>query len=412
MKKYTQAQAFLGGISFETFFKEFWQKKPLFVKNAFPKFKDPLEPDELAGLACEAEIPSRLIIATQDNNSSYYDLKTGPFNEQEFAKLPDEQWTLLINDLEKFLPETQTILTPFLFIPEWRFEDLQASFCSCNSTLGAQIESHDAFLIQGQGSKIWKVGQTKSIDPQLYSDKQSYPILEGFEEAASFSANAGDLLYLPAHTPYQELSIEDSLTWSLAYKALKHIEIVQDFSDSLLEFIAPDLQFQDTELVNKDNLAEISDEAIEQIQQIIQENLSFDREVIGDWFGRYLTQYKVGQEPEIPEEDFNHQDLQDLLSVPNIIIERYLGTSFFYRETVSEIILYAGGEIHALSKNLKKLVLLLCSHKQFVSNKLSIYLKNQEALEFLLALFNSGNLNFYNADDDHEHDEHCGCDDH
>ena len=43
-------------LSPENFLAEYWQKKPLIIKNAFANFQDPISPEELAGLACEEEV--------------------------------------------------------------------------------------------------------------------------------------------------------------------------------------------------------------------------------------------------------------------------------------------------------------------------------------------------------------------
>ena len=45
----------------EKFFREFWQRKPLLMRNAIPNFICPLDTDELAGLACEDEFNFRLM---------------------------------------------------------------------------------------------------------------------------------------------------------------------------------------------------------------------------------------------------------------------------------------------------------------------------------------------------------------
>lgn len=50
-----------GKISQAQFLKEYWQKKPLLIKQALPNFISPLSADELAGLALEEEFESRLI---------------------------------------------------------------------------------------------------------------------------------------------------------------------------------------------------------------------------------------------------------------------------------------------------------------------------------------------------------------
>lgn len=48
-------------LNWPEFLEKYWQKKPVVLKNAFPDFADPITPDELAGLAMEPEVDSRLV---------------------------------------------------------------------------------------------------------------------------------------------------------------------------------------------------------------------------------------------------------------------------------------------------------------------------------------------------------------
>ena len=48
----------------DIFLRDYWQKKPLLIRNPWRNWQNPLEPDELAGLACEEEVESRLICQT------------------------------------------------------------------------------------------------------------------------------------------------------------------------------------------------------------------------------------------------------------------------------------------------------------------------------------------------------------
>ena len=84
----------LGDLSLETFLAEYWQKKPLLIRQALPEIKPPIAADELAGLACEEEVESRLII--QDAVSDHWELTHGPFADATFATLPATHWTLLV----------------------------------------------------------------------------------------------------------------------------------------------------------------------------------------------------------------------------------------------------------------------------------------------------------------------------
>ena len=46
----------LGNLSPARFLAEYWQKQPLVVRGAWPEFRDPLTPEELAGLRGGREI--------------------------------------------------------------------------------------------------------------------------------------------------------------------------------------------------------------------------------------------------------------------------------------------------------------------------------------------------------------------
>ena len=84
-----QRQYALGSISVQEFLSEYWQKKPLLIKQALPDFNNPLTADEIAGFACEEQIESRFILESKE--PPYWHLQQGPFNEAFFSELPESQ---------------------------------------------------------------------------------------------------------------------------------------------------------------------------------------------------------------------------------------------------------------------------------------------------------------------------------
>src|SRR3989338_674527 len=52
----------LGGLTARVFLRDYWQKKPLLIRQAIPDFESPISADELAGLALEEEVESRLVL--------------------------------------------------------------------------------------------------------------------------------------------------------------------------------------------------------------------------------------------------------------------------------------------------------------------------------------------------------------
>jgi len=85
------------------FLASYWQRKPLLIRRAVPEAVDSLlDADELAGLACEA--PSRIVLHTP-GAATPWTLRRGPFSEEELMALPEDGWTLLVNGVDRAVPE-------------------------------------------------------------------------------------------------------------------------------------------------------------------------------------------------------------------------------------------------------------------------------------------------------------------
>jgi 50S ribosomal protein L16 3-hydroxylase len=54
------------GLTQQQFLDEYWQKKPLLIRQAWDGFEPLLTAEELAGLACDEDIESRLFIHDPD----------------------------------------------------------------------------------------------------------------------------------------------------------------------------------------------------------------------------------------------------------------------------------------------------------------------------------------------------------
>ena len=103
-------------ISLHTFLSEYWQKKPLVIRNALPNFINPLSPDELAGLALEEEVESRIVKETPNDEKPWH-LTPGPFSEKDFESLPKTHWTLLVQGVDRLIPEVYELLEHLILFP-------------------------------------------------------------------------------------------------------------------------------------------------------------------------------------------------------------------------------------------------------------------------------------------------------
>ena len=184
----------LGGISAEHFLKEYWQKKPLLIRQAFPGFLCPVSPDELAGLALEESVESRLI--QEQQGEAHWVLENGPFEESRFGQLPATHWTLLIQQLDAWHEEINALKQHFSFIPNWRIDDIMASYAPQGGSVGPHYDQYDVFLLQAHGHRHWQIGQMcDEHSPQL--EGTPLRILKAFEAQADWVLAPGDMLYLP-----------------------------------------------------------------------------------------------------------------------------------------------------------------------------------------------------------------------
>jgi 50S ribosomal protein L16 3-hydroxylase len=137
------------GVTPSRFLREYWQKKPLLVRGAFPAWKDLISPDELAGLACEAEVESRIV----RGKGKRWEVAWGPHPESRFANLPEREWTLLVQEVNRWVPDAALLLDHFSWIPNVRVDDVMVSYAEPGGSVGPHLDSYDVFLVQGLGER-------------------------------------------------------------------------------------------------------------------------------------------------------------------------------------------------------------------------------------------------------------------
>ena len=121
-------------LNWPEFLEKYWQKKPVVLKNAFANFVDPITPDELAGLAMEVEVDSRLV----SHINGEWQASNGPF--EHFDGLGETGWSLLAQAVNHWHAPSAELVKPFRAIPEGRFDDLMISFSVPGGGVGPHID--------------------------------------------------------------------------------------------------------------------------------------------------------------------------------------------------------------------------------------------------------------------------------
>ncbi len=199
------------------FLPEYWQKNALFLTEVFPCALPAVDPDELAWLATLPDVESRLVLTEKSSGAVRYRLESGPFEEARLRDLPDQNWTLLVQDVEKHLPDFRRYFGKVAFIPDWRIDDLMVSCAAPGGSVGPHVDNYDVFLVQGAGARHWKIGRPEEVEPDVRTEGLS--LVMPFAATAEYLASAGDVLYLPPGVPHWGIAEDLCVTLSIGCRA-------------------------------------------------------------------------------------------------------------------------------------------------------------------------------------------------
>lgn len=280
----------LNNLTPSQFLAEYWQKKPLLIRQAIPNFKGLLSPNELAGLACEEDVQARLIKQTKNK----WNVQNGPFDDEDFAKLPQStsnklSWTLLVQGVNHHLPEAADLLSQFNFIPHARLDDLMVSYAPDGGGVGPHTDSYDVFLLQGSGRRKWKISAQTDLS---LIENAPLKILKHFSSEQEWVLEAGDMLYLPPQIAHWGTAVgDDCMTYSIGFRAPKTQELVHEFLNYLQDNIQTEGLYEDPNLSVQEHPAEINNEMIDKVSEMLQK-ITWDKTNVADFLGKYLTEPK------------------------------------------------------------------------------------------------------------------------
>lgn len=376
--------------------RNYWQKRPLFIPGALGDFTSPVTPDELAGLACEPEIESRLVL--EYAGPKPWTLEHGPFNEERFADLPETHWSLLVQECNKTIPELAELMQRFAFIPHWRIDDVMASYAPAEGSVGPHIDQYDVFLIQAMGTRRWQIN-TQPVDEENFLPGLELNIMREFSTEQEWLAQPGDLLYLPPGVAHYGVAQEDCITLSIGFRAPAHHEIVSAFLEDAASRIDPALRYSDPELEVQTHPGEINETARQKIRQVIRQAIS-DDSVIDDWFGRYITESRSAHYEDAQGYAQAKMATDTLLSLfrDSGQLERDAATRFAFIQGENETTLFVDGEEYKLATELSDALGLLCDRQQYHYHELADALNNESFVQLITQLHNAGHLHLINTE--------------
>lgn len=377
----------------EDFLQNYWQKKPLLIRGNGKAFVDPISPEELAGLACEDFIESRLInYYPEDSN---WKLRNGPFKEKDFLKLPDKNYTVLVQAVDQWHEDVRAMLKDFSFIPSWRIDDIMISYSTDGGNVGPHFDYYDVFLIQGLGQKKWQLGGHADSSSKLLGNK-GLRLLAEFNTKQEYLLAPGDILYLPPNLAHWGIAIGNSMTYSVGFRTPSYAEIISELSDDIIEQLGEDQRYKDNSPRIPQRPGEIPVDAIRQVQDLLLEQLKRP-DVIAHWFGSSMTSPKYPDISVIVDKKLDAAALEEELKA-GAQLYKNPAARFAFIQTPERLQLFADGVEFSCELLLLPLINNLCALADLPENLLDTVLQETgieqatAVLAILAKLHNQGTL--------------------
>lgn len=324
----------------EQFLAEYWQKKPLLIKQGLPQLKDMFEPDDILGLSLDEAATSRLITQNNTNNGDQWQLQQSPLSEEMFDNLP-EQWTVLVQNLEQWSPELGQLWNAFNFIPQWQRDDIMVSYAPKGGSVGKHYDEYDVFLAQGFGHRRWQLGKFCNESTE-FIENQPIRIFDDMGEIIFDEIlEPGDVLYVPPKLSHYGVAQDDCLTFSFGFRRPNLMQVLDSLVDtatgepSLFVPMLLDQPLQTAGKLDRDSINQIKDQLLELLKseqgdELITQAVS---EVVSK------RQYELL----VPEDAIDEEDLQQALEQGAVIRTDY-SSRLIYTELNDEITIFANGQ--------------------------------------------------------------------
>ena len=373
----------LGGITAEQFLAEYWQKKPLLVRNAMPEVTGLLEPNDVMELALDENVTARLI-KQKDRDPNQWSVKSSPLLKADFQKMP-KLWTLLVQAVDHYSFDLSELWKKFPFIPQWRRDDIMVSYAPQGGSVGKHFDFYDVFLVQGYGQRRWQLGQMCSAETEFVPGQPLKLLPEmdvNFDEVLA----PGDLLYVPPGLSHYGVAEDDCLTFSFGFRMPNVSDMMDRVGDKFAENEV--LRNPLTDIIRDQISAagEVTANELEYLKSKIMEQLH-NSNVLEDAIMSLMSEPKYPEN--IPEaEEIGTGDLEEALDQGySIMLEP--ASRLLYTEEDDEILFWGNGEGLCISEAFAEKLKLIANGESVMLN---LDFADEDMLEDLADLLNESIL--------------------
>ena len=370
-------------LDIEQFLKNHWQRQPLLIKGAFSDFADPIAADELAGLACEEEISSRIVVTKpNDTGDADWEVVQGPF--EDYDNYGESHWQLLVQAVNHWYPDSQALVEAFRFLPDWRFDDLMASFATPQGGVGPHVDNYDVFIIQGEGQRRWTVGD--NLPQKRRGGDPMSPLVEDFTPIIDVVLEKGDVLYIPPGFPHCGETITLAMSYSIGFRAPSQQELISEVADYLLDSNTGHKRFTSDDEPATPGLVSVNHQ--QGIMALLTE-LTQNPEQYQNVLGKLLSQNRFELDICEGEEPYTADDLAGAFE-DGAILQRIGGLKILRLENDAQPRLFINGEAYMIENAADNELDLLSNSVSIAPQEAQALCGNPEVAAFLVKVLNTG----------------------
>lgn len=270
------------------------KRTPALFRQALPNFQSPIEANDLAGLSLEEGVLARVVQHTRGEtaNQDQWRVTHAPLPEDIYDDIGDKDWTLLVQDVDKWDADIGALLDHFNFIPRWRIDDIMVSFAAPGGSVGAHTDQYDVFLLQAEGTRRWLIDESQPhLNPALVPDCPM-KLMADFNPTHEYIVEPGDVLYLPPGYAHHGIAETPCLTFSIGMRAPSKADLIEDLAEHLC------LQLPEHDRYTDDDLPKVTDpylidaHALGRIRSMNPLACALDDAALMRWFGGFITRYR------------------------------------------------------------------------------------------------------------------------
>lgn len=362
-------------LDVKTFLAKHWQRQHLFIPGGFQKFAVPADGDELAGLAMEDDPDCRIVFF----DGQHWHQERGPFTQDSYQR--NGSWTLLVQGVDQHWDEAAALLNAVRFLPDWRLDDIMMSYATAGGSAGPHYDNYDVFIIQGDGQRRWQVGGLCDASSALM-DNTDLRLLADFEPKNEYLMNTGDVLYIPPGIAHYGISVGESTSFSIGFRAPRKSDLLARWADNLLSAMEDDALFSD---VNREPASRSGEITAADLHRARAQLLAVFNDKDPRWFGEAITDGAPVLQ--------SATDTARTIEEQGNWIARAPGSRLAWHATDDELLVFAHGNTHDAPLALQSILEALCDHKDVAVGDA---LQTHDAAEGLLSwLFDEGAIVFY-----------------